>query len=71
MFSSSDSESLLRKAIDDLKRQWLNSADSWKDKARDDFEKEHLEPLLNAAENAARAMRNLDGLMREVVRDCR
>jgi len=70
-FSLSDSESMLRKALEDLNRQWLNTADSWNDKAREDFEKEHLEPIRIAAENAARAMRNLDGLMRNVYRDCR
>ena len=70
-YSLSDSESMLRKALEDLNREWSNTSNHWKDKAREDFEKEHLEPIRVAAENAARAMRNLDGLLRTVYRDCR
>ena len=69
-YSLSDSETLLKKAIIDLDRAWLTAGSSWKDKAREDFDAEHLEQLRQAVENERRGMRNIDQLLRQVIREC-
>lgn len=71
MFSLSDSESILKKAMTELELHWQNTGAHWNDNARVEFEKEHIETILLAAENARRAMRNVDLVCREAVRDCR
>jgi hypothetical protein len=66
----SDSETLLMKALDDLDKKWHSTAGGWNDKARDGFNKEHLEPLRHSVMNAQRGMRNVTELLRKVVKDC-
>ena len=68
--SLSDSEALLKKAIGDLDKRWLATAEHWNDQARAGFEKEHLEDLRLAAVNASRAMREIDQLLRDAIRQC-
>jgi hypothetical protein len=66
----SDSESLLKKAKADLEKHWMFAGAAWNDKARENFEKEHLEELHLAVTNAQHGMRNIDQLLRKVMRDC-
>jgi hypothetical protein len=69
-YSLSDAESILSKAVSDLDKEWLGTATKWQDKAREDFNKEHLEDLHMAADNARQAMKRIDHLLRQVMRDC-
>ena len=68
--SLSDAESLLKKSLSDLDKHWLATAAHWNDKARENFEKEHLDELRTAGENACRAMREIDMLLRQVIKQC-
>ena len=68
--SLSDSEALLKKAIGDLDKYWLATAAHWNDAAREGFEKEHLDDMRMSAVNASRAMRDIDQLLRDVIRQC-
>lgn len=69
-YSLSDSEMVLKKALMDLERAWMNAGAHWHDRAREDFDKEHLEELRMAVENARRGMRNVDQLLRQVMHEC-
>jgi hypothetical protein len=65
-----DSEATLAKAMDDLDQHWMSSAGGWNDKARVEFEKEYLEELRASCKRAQHAMRNVNQLLRQVVREC-
>ena len=66
----SDTEMMLGRAADELEQHWQNTAGSWRDKARDDFEHDHLEDLGIAVKRAQQAMKNINQLLREVIREC-
>ena len=68
--SLSDSEALLKKAIGDLDKYWLATAAHWSDAAREGFEKEHLEDMRVSGVNASRAMREIDQVLRDAIRQC-
>ena len=63
-------ELILQGALDDLKRDWMITGSGWRDKARQDFEKEFIDEMLTAGTGAVRAMTELTLLMRRVVREC-
>lgn len=67
----SDSESLLKKATKDLQAQWARAGTAWNDKAREEFDKDHLEELRVAVANAGRGMTTIDQVLRRVINDCR
>lgn len=69
-YSLSDSQSLLKKAAKDMESQWAHAGTAWNDKAREEFDKEHLEPLRVAIANAGHAMNNVDQLLRKVINEC-
>ncbi len=69
--SLSDSQSLLKKALKDLDSRWMHTASEWNDKAREEFDKQHLEPLRIAVMNAGHSMNNIDMVLRKVISDCR
>jgi len=69
-YSLSDSQSLLKKAMKDLESQWANAGTAWNDKAREEFDKEHLEPFRVAVANAGHGMSNIDQLLRRVIQEC-
>lgn len=69
-YSLSDSQSLLKKAQKDLEAQWAYAGTAWSDKAREEFDKEHLEALRVAVANAGHGMSNIDQLLRKVIQEC-
>lgn len=66
----SDSQSLLKKAMKDLETQWAHAGSAWNDKAREEFDKQHLEELRVAVANAGHGMSNIDQLLRKVMNEC-
>jgi len=67
---SSDNEGLLASAIDQLNQRWDAAGMAWQDKAREDFEKEHIEEMRRAVKVAQQGMRNISELLRQVVKEC-
>jgi len=65
-----DNEALLARAAQDLQAKWENTQSMWRDKARDDFERKHLEELLAAVHAARQAMKAVDNLLRQAIHDC-
>jgi hypothetical protein len=70
MFRQSGSEGILAKALDDLEKKWAITADGWRDKAREDFDLEHLEEMRRVVKMARSAMRNVDELISQVSKEC-
>jgi hypothetical protein len=68
--SLGDNETLLIQAAAELREKWLNTAAGWQDKAREDFERKHLEELWASAKAAQRATRAIDALLRQAIADC-
>jgi predicted acylesterase/phospholipase RssA len=65
-----DNEAILIQATRQLDEKWQNTASAWRDKARDDFDRKHLEELLAGAKAAQRAMRAVGDLLRQAVAEC-
>ena len=66
----SGSETILAKAAEDMDKKFAATSTVWRDNARDEFEKNHLEEMRNSIRNARYAMRNIEELLRHVVKDC-
>jgi len=66
----SDNEAILTQALRDVHEKWQNTGTVWQDKAREDFERKHLEELLAAAKAAQHAMKAVDDLLRQAIREC-
>ncbi len=69
-YSLSDSQSLLKKAAKDLEGQWAHAGNAWNDKAREEFNKDHLEDMRIAVANAGHAMSNIDQILRKIINEC-
>ncbi len=63
-------ESMLAKALEDLEKKWAITADGWRDQAREEFDLQYLEQMRHAVRTARSAIRNVDELMAQVVREC-
>lgn len=67
---TNDNEALLARALQDIRAKWETSSSMWHDRARDDFERKHLEELFHAAQAARQAMKAVDALLRDAIHDC-
>jgi hypothetical protein len=65
-----DNEAILSQAMRDVTDKWQNTSTTWQDKARDDFDRKHFEELLAAAKGAQHAMKAVDDLLRQAIREC-
>jgi uncharacterized protein YukE len=70
MIRLSDSEAILSKALEDLGHSWTKTASGWRDKAREDFQKEYLDEFDRAGRAAKQSMRGISELLKKAVRDC-
>ena len=70
MVRLSGCEEILAGALSDLDKKWQATAEGWRDKARAEFEKEHLEELQATVKKAQHAMAAMDELLRQVMREC-
>ena len=66
----SDSEALVSRAVDDLGSNWERTAWGWHDKARADFERDYLDELRTVAKGARGAMKSIDEVLRQAIREC-
>ena len=70
MPSASGDDGLLEQALADLKIAFDATAETWRDQARDEFAQHHLAEIEVRVRQAVRAIRQLDNLSREAVRQC-
>jgi hypothetical protein len=66
----SGDEALIEKTIKDLHAAWAATADGWRDQARPDFEREHLDEIEARLREAGRAMLQIQTILREAVTAC-
>ena len=66
----SGAETILSKAVDDMDKRFASTSTAWRDKARNDFEAEHLDELKESIKKAQHSMRNIEELLRRVVKEC-
>ncbi len=59
----------LSQATKALKEAWDGTEHDWRDQVRKDFEQHQIEPLLNHASKALRAMDDLRDLFSKIYRD--
>jgi hypothetical protein len=70
MPGASGDDAVLESALKDLMSAWHATQDRWRDSARADFEREFLEALHARAKLAVRAIKQVEGLMRETMQSC-
>jgi hypothetical protein len=61
-------DGLIELALQDLERAFAAAGERWRDQSRDHFAKDHLDPLRQRAKDAMRTMREIEALLRDVVR---
>ncbi|HKS17364.1 MAG TPA: hypothetical protein VJU16_08630 [Planctomycetota bacterium] len=62
--------SLLMKAMKDLLTHWEASGNSWRDKARTEFDKDFIQELVPAVRGASRAAVEIENLLQKVRSEC-
>ena len=66
----SHSEGRLAEITRDFNRIWQRSAEQWQDQRRDEFFREHIEPLLLATQEGTAALTQLSGVLKQVDQRC-
>jgi hypothetical protein len=61
---------LLNKALKDLLVHWDQSASSWRDQARADFDKDFLQEIIPAVRGASRAAQEIENLLNKIRSEC-
>ena len=67
---SRDGSAKLTHALKDVRMRWDDTKEQWKDSVRENFEKNHLSPMQDAAALAARGMDDLAEVMGRMKREC-
>lgn len=60
----------IRKAVEDLQRDWAETTPEWDDANSRNMEKNHLEPLLVELTNAMGAIQRLSDALSQAEREC-
>jgi hypothetical protein len=64
-------DGLVELAVQDLERAYALTGERWRDQSREDFAHDHLDQLRLRAKDALRTMREIEALLRDVVRQTR
>lgn len=54
----------------ELQQEWAATREVWRDRKAGEFHHDYMQPLLDAVDNAARAMDDLDRILRKLKEDC-
>lgn len=68
--SVANSASNLLQAVKDLRLEWEQTREYWRDSKCDEFDRTYLENLPSDIARAAMAMKELDAILRKVREDC-
>lgn len=71
MIGTSGDHDQLEKALRDLLAAWEITEAGWRDLARTEFARDHLNPLDARVRLAVRTSKQLSALLEEAVRECR
>jgi len=61
-------EGLIEQALRDLEIAFASSGELWRDQSREGFVIDHLDPLRQRAKDAVRTIREIEAILRDVVR---
>ncbi len=70
MSDAGSNDAILAGALKDLRKHWEESGWSWRDAARDRFDKEFLQDLTAAVLSASNAVGQIEALLRQVRKEC-
>ena len=65
-----DSEDALAQAFGDLNKHWDRTGGVWRDKAREDFQKEYLDELNTVGKAAAQSLHAARELLKQAIQEC-
>ena len=63
-------EMQLMNAAKNMQRHWEITASTWRDKARLDFEKSYIEPLMPEVKAAVSAISEINSLLNKAIHEC-
>jgi hypothetical protein len=63
-------DAVLEKALQDLQQAFRSTGEAWRDQTRDDFARQHLDPLTGRVRETSRALAQLNHLIAEARRAC-
>ncbi|MCW8130073.1 MAG: hypothetical protein KIS92_06970 [Planctomycetota bacterium] len=64
------SDRQLINALGELQRQWEETASTWRDQARADFEKEFIQDLFPMGRAAVASIGEIDRLLKQCIQEC-
>ena len=70
MHALSNSDRQLINALKEMHRQWEETASSWRDQARADFDKEFIQELGPVAKASIAAIGEIDRLLKQAIQEC-
>lgn len=70
MSASGGNDAVLAKALNDLLKHWEQTASAWKDRAREDFDKDFIRELAPAVRAASGAIQDIEQLLQTVKKEC-
>ena len=70
MSSTSADEATMDRALRELTDAWLIAGEGWRDAARDEFAREHLDQIEWRGRQGMKALSELSALCAEAVRRC-
>ena len=54
----------------ELQKEWNETLDVWMDRKGQEFERDYMDPLLDAVTHACEAVEDLDRILRKLREDC-
>ena len=70
MITQSNAEAILARALSDMLKSWDQTAWVWRDRAREDFQKQYIEELKPPIKAAIKTMSAVSELLRKTIREC-
>ncbi len=70
MKSLSRSDRLLKKALEDLIRNWNATEPRWRDKARRNVDTDFIQPMETSVKSAVNAMTEITLLLEKALKEC-
>jgi hypothetical protein len=54
----------------ELQKEWNETKDVWRDRKGREFDRDYMQPLMDAVDNASHAIDDLDKILRKLREDC-
>lgn len=54
----------------ELQKEWNETKEVWRDRKGREFDRDYMQPLMDAVDNASHAIDDLDKILRKLREDC-